>query len=156
MDNQEIVAHYPRPPRLEPTTRHLVVKFAGQIVAETRRGWRVLETGHPPTYYFPPQDVRLEWLVPQRRRSYCEWKGLAHYYDIVTPERRAREAAWAYPHPTPPFAELAGCLAFYAHLMDECLVNGAQVRPQAGGFYGGWITHDLIGPFKGDADFQGW
>lgn len=152
---REEVALYPRPPRLVATGRHLVVKFAGQVIAETRRGWRVLETGHPPTYYFPPSAVRLEWFVPQQRRTYCEWKGVAHYFDIVGPDRRVRDAAWAYASPTPAFADLAGCLAFYAHLMDECLVDGEQVRPQAGGFYGGWITPDLVGPFKGDPDFRG-
>jgi uncharacterized protein (DUF427 family) len=153
---QESVWDYPRPPRLEPTTRHLVVRCGGIVLAETRRGWRVLETSHPPVYYFPPQDVQLAYLRPSQRSSYCEWKGQAKYWSVMVGDRLLQDVAWCYPEPTPSFRPIAQHLAFYAGPMDECLVDGMIVTPQPGGFYGGWITPDVVGPFKGEPGTLFW
>lgn len=149
---RERVADYPRPPHLQHTSRVLRVEAFGQVIAETRRGLRVLETWHPPTYYLPVEDVDRGVLERLNARSLCEFKGVANYFDVVLGGRRIVSAAWSYPHPTPAFAPLAGHLAFYPSKLD-CFVDGERVRAQEGGFYGGWITADLIGPFKGDG---GW
>lgn len=153
---QESVWDYPRPPRLEPTAKRLRVVFGGVTLAETTRGLRVLETSHPPVYYFPPADVRMERLVPARGGSFCEWKGMAAYFDVEVGDKRAVTAAWTYPDPTPAFLAIKDHLAFYPHLMDACLVGDERARPQAGGFYGGWITGDVVGPFKGAPGSAGW
>jgi uncharacterized protein (DUF427 family) len=159
---QESVWDYPRPAIVRPSTRRVEVVFGGEILADTRAAWRALETSHPPTYYLPPQDVRMDRLVPLPGvGSVCEWKGPAVYFDIVAPQpegppRIARRAAWAYPRPTPAFAAIAGYIALYPGLMDACRVDGEAVRPQEGGFYGGWITPDVVGPFKGGPGTQGW
>ncbi len=153
---QESVWDYPRPPRLERTTRHIEVRFDGQVLAETRRALRVLETSHPPVYYLPEQDVRMERLVRLARTSFCEWKGRAHYFDVVGDARRAAAVAWGYDDPSPPFEALTGHVALYAGPMDACLVDGERVTPQPGGFYGGWITRDVVGPFKGGPGSMGW
>ncbi|WP_299041842.1 DUF427 domain-containing protein [uncultured Thermosynechococcus sp.] len=153
---QESVWDYPRPPRLEPTAKHLRVVFNGVVIAETRRGQRVLETSHPPVYYFPPEDVQSQYLVPSPRRTFCEWKGQGAYYHVRVGDRQANHAAWYYPEPTPAFAALRNYIAFYAGLMDECTVDGVVALPQPGGFYGGWITPDIVGPFKGAPETWGW
>jgi uncharacterized protein (DUF427 family) len=153
---QESVWDYPRPPRLEQTQRHIQVIFNGVTIADTRRAWRVLETSHPPTYYIPPEDIRMEYLQPGHGRSFCEWKGPAGYYTIVVNDKRAENAGWAYPNPTPGFASIRSHVAFYAGLMDACFVDGERVRPQPGDFYGGWITGDVVGPFKGEPGSWGW
>lgn len=153
---QESVWSYPRPPAIEPVARHLRVVLGGVVIAETRRGHRVLETSHPPVYYFPVEDVRVEHLVPVNGESVCEWKGVATYYDVVAGGRRAARAVWSYPRPAPRFAAIAGHVAFYAGPMDECTVDGERVTPQPGGFYGGWITRDVVGPFKGVPGSAGW
>jgi len=153
---QESVWDYPRPPRLEPTQRHLLVRFAGCVIAETRRGQRVLETSHPPVFYFPPGDVRGELLAPARGATLCEWKGAARYWDVRVENRVAREAAWSYPAPVGAFASIRDHLAFYAGRVDECFVDGERVTPQPGGFYGGWITQHVVGPFKGGPGSAGW
>lgn len=154
---QESVWDYPRPARCEATTAHLTVRFDGVVVADTRRGYRALETSHPPTYYFPPEDVRQEVLVSRPGTTVCEWKGAAHYWTIEGPSgRRAQGSVWAYPEPFEEFKEIAGYFAFYVKDMDLCTVNGAAARPQPGGFYAGWVTPDLAGPFKGDKGSAGW
>ena len=153
---QESVWDYPRPPRLEETSRRLQIVFAGHILADTRRAYRVLETSHPPVYYLPPEDIGMEYLVPAEGTSFCEWKGLAGYYTVQIGERVAPKAAWYYPSPTPAFLPMRGFVAFYAGSMDECTVDGELVIPQPGGFYGGWITSDVVGPFKGEAGTWGW
>jgi len=154
--NTESSWDYPRPPRLEPTQRHLRVLFAGQVIAETRRAWRVLETRHPPVYYIPPQDVRMDLLVPSTRHTYCEYKGEASYWTAKVGESVSPDAAWSYLNPNPPYDQLRGHLAFYAGRVDECLVDGEKVTPQAGDFYGGWITADVTGPFKGEPGTNNW
>lgn len=153
---QESVWDYPRPPRLEPTTAHLVVELAGTVVAETRRGARVLETSQPPAYYFPPEDVRTDLLVPSTTRTFCEWKGQATYAAVVVGDRRSPDAAWCYPSPTPPFAAIRGWWAFYPQRVDACRVDGEQAEGNEGAFYGGWVTSRVVGPFKGGPGTAHW
>ena len=146
---QESVWDYPRPPRLEAITSHLLVVFDGLTVAETRAGFRVLETSHPPVYYFPPGGVNPAMLRPEGGESFCEYKGLAAYASVIGPTKVAERCAWVYRRPSAAFAELAGCYAFYAAAMDLCSVDGEVATPQPGGFYGGWVTATVAGPFKG-------
>lgn len=153
---QESVWDYPRPPRLEPCSRRIRVVVDDTVIADSQRAQRVLETSHPPVYYVPPEDVRIELLKASARQSWCEWKGTARYFDIVLGQRKIADAAWAYPAPTAAFEPIRGYVAFYPHLMDACFVDDEQVKPQAGGFYGGWITDDIVGPFKGEAGTRGW
>jgi uncharacterized protein (DUF427 family) len=154
--DQESVWDYPRPPRLEPTSRHLKIVFNGVTIADTRRAYRVLETSHPPVYYLPPDDIKMQFLVPASGTSYCEFKGSAGYYDVALAGRIAEKAAWSYASPTPEFAPISGYVAFYAGKMDACFVDDEQVEPQPGEFYGGWITGDIVGPFKGAPGTYGW
>lgn len=153
---QESVWDYPRPPRLEPTSRHICVVFAGEVIAETRRAYRVLETSHPPVYYIPPEDIQMQYIERADGSSFCEFKGRAAYYTVVVGGQRASDAAWYYLSPTPTFAPIAGAVAFYAGKMDACYVDDELVTPQPGGFYGGWITSDVVGPFKGGPGTWGW
>ncbi|HBL29650.1 MAG TPA: hypothetical protein DD490_22680 [Acidobacteria bacterium] len=153
---QESVWDYPRPPRVEATSRHLQVIFNGVVIADTVRAMRVLETSHPPVYYFPPEDVRRDLLHENEDGSWCEWKGLARYYDIEVGDRRAASAAWYFPLPSRIYEEMMGWIAFYPQRVDRCLVDGEVVVPQPGGFYGGWITRDVVGPFKGEPGTEGW
>jgi uncharacterized protein (DUF427 family) len=146
---QESVWDYPRPPLTETTDEHVIVMFNGITVVDTTRALRVLETSHPPNYYIPPADVDMNRLVRTAATSVCEWKGQAAYFDVVDGGRRAENAAWSYHDPTLDFAELNGYLAFYAGRVDACFVDGERVIPQPGGFYGGWITGRIVGPFKG-------
>jgi uncharacterized protein (DUF427 family) len=147
---QESVWDYPRPPRLEEADARIKVVFGGVMLAYTSRAKRILETRHPPVYYVPPEDVRMEHLMPSDGASFCEWKGIARYYDIETDERSERRAAWFYPDPAPAYTELKDHIAFYPSLMDTCWVDREKVRAQEGGFYGGWITSNIVGPFKDD------
>ena len=153
---QESVWDYPRPAIAERTPKRLQVILGGQVIADTTRGVRTLETSHPPTYYFPPDDVADGALVPVRGSSLCEWKGQARYFDVVGGGVRAERGAWAYDAPTAGFTVLAGYVAFMPSQMEACLVDGERARPQEGGFYGGWITDDLAGPFKGPPGTRFW
>jgi uncharacterized protein (DUF427 family) len=152
----ESVWDYPRPPRLEPTDRHIVIRHSGRIVADSRRALRLLETSHPPVYYLPPTDVDDALLVRAPGTSFCEWKGRAEYWDLVIGRERLERIAWSYPEPVRTYEALRDHFAFYAGRLDECAVDGAEVIPQPGGFYGGWITGDLVGPFKGSPGTGGW
>ena len=152
----ESVWDYPRPPRAEPSTRRIRVVFGGVTVADTTHAIRVLETSHPPAYYVPPEDVRSEYLRPSRRRTYCEFKGQASYYDLVAGEREVRDAAWYYPDPNERFAAIRDHVAFYPGRVDACFVDEEEVVAQAGDFYGGWLTSDIEGPFKGGPGTAGW
>jgi uncharacterized protein (DUF427 family) len=147
--NVECVWDYPRPPRLEDCSRELRVVFGGVPIAASRRSKRILETSHPPVYYFPPADVQMEHLIPSRTATFCEWKGTAAYYDVVVGDHAVADAAWTYPEPSRGFAGIRGYVAFYPNRMDACYVDGERVRCQEGDFYGGWITSDIEGPFKG-------
>ena len=153
---QESVWDYPRPAVAERTDKRLRVMFGGRTIAETTRGVRTLETSHPPTYYVPPDDVADGVLLPVPGRSLCEWKGQARYFDVAAGGQRAERAAWTYDDPTPGFAILAGYVAFMPGAMDACYVGEERARPQEGGFYGGWITDDLAGPFKGPPGTRFW
>jgi len=152
----ESVWDYPRPPRIEATARRVRVLFDGEVIAETTRALRLLETSHPPVYYIPLADVRREYLVPSRRHSFCEFKGRADYFTLAHDGQRAPEAAWSYPRPSPGYEQLADHVAFYPGRVDACFVDDERVEPQAGDFYGGWITADIVGPFKGGAGTAGW
>ena len=153
---QESVWDYPRPPRVEAVTKHIQVYFNGVLIAETRAAKRVLETSHPPVYYIPPADVRLEYRRASEKQTFCEFKGAAQYYDIIVGEKRAENAAWFYPHPARDYEMIRDHIAFYPQMMDGCYVDGERVTPQPGNFYGGWITRDIVGPFKGEPGSRGW
>lgn len=153
---QESVWDYPRPPRAERTPRRIRAVVDELLLADSTGAVRVLETSHPPTYYVPPADVRMDLLVPAAGSSVCEWKGRARYYDAVIEGRRFERVAWCYPDPTPAFEALRGYLAFYLPALDAAYVDAERARPQPGGFYGGWITSDLVGPFKGVPGSSGW
>lgn len=154
---QESVWDYPRPPRLERTNRHLKVVVDGQVIAETSNAYRMLETSHPPTYYFPPEDVRTDLLLKRlNNSSFCEFKGRAVYWDIVTENAEKQAAAWSYPQPSGTYEAIKDYLSFYASRVDACYVDGEKVQAQQGDFYGGWITADIVGPFKGGAGTWGW
>ncbi len=146
---QESVWDYPRPPRLEASKKRIQVICNQILIADTQNSQRVLETSHPPVYYLPPEDLKMEYLVLSPHQSFCEWKGTAKYYNLVFPDRQIVNCAWFYPHPTPAFSPIKDYIAFYPGLMDACYVDGEKVTPQPGGFYGGWITKDILGPFKG-------
>lgn len=146
----ERVADYPRPPALVVCDQRIEVIALGEVLVQTNVSLRVLETFHPPTVYVPPEAVRLDLLEPAAGRSFCEWKGVARYFSVVVGERRLERALWSYPQPTEGFAALAGWFALYPALMDGCWLDGERVQPQPGGFYGGWITSAVQGPFKGD------
>lgn len=152
---QESVWDYPRPPRLEQSGRHVVVRLGDVILADTRRAWRVMETSHPPSWYLPPDDVAMDHLRQAPGRSLCEWKGQADYLDVAVDEIVLPRVAWRYRNPVPAFAPITGHIAFYPGAL-ECTVDGQQVQAQPGGFYGGWITPDVVGPFKGDEGTRGW
>ncbi len=152
---QESVWDYPRPPRLERTAQHVVIRREGVLVAETRRPLRVLETSHPPTYYVPPEDVDRSLLVPVARRTWCEWKGEASYADLVVGSVHVPGACWWYDEPTVAFAALAGAIAFYPELVEATL-DGERVLGVPGGFYGSWVTSRVAGPFKGGPGTEWW
>jgi uncharacterized protein (DUF427 family) len=154
---QESAWDYPRPPAVVASRRHVRVEHAGVVVADSHRALRVLETAGAPVWYLPPDDVRLDLLRPARGpETVCEWKGRASYFDLVVRDRVAPRAAWQYAHPEPGYAAIAGCIAFYPGRIDAALVDGERAMPQAGGFYGGWVTPDVVGPFKGDPGTEGW
>ena len=147
---------YPRPPALEPVTDRIRVIVDGLVIADTTSAYRVLETSQPPAYYLPPADLDLDRLRPTLSRTFCEWKGQASYWSVVTDGRVVEDAAWSYAAPTARFAAIAGHLAFYAQKADECWVGDDRVRANEGNFYGGWITDRVVGPFKGGAGTAWW
>lgn len=152
----EDVWSYPRPPALQPVPRPVRILFGGCMIASTDAALRVLETSHPPVYYLPFEAFMDGALEPAAGSSFCEWKGLARYWSIQAGGRRAERVAWSYPEPAPAFEALRDHVAVYAGPMDACFVGDEQVVPQPGGFYGGWITSDLKGPFKGVPGSMGW
>ena len=153
---QESVWDYPRPPRVEPSAETVEVHLGGVVVARTTASYRVLETSHPPTYYLPREAFAEGVLRPAEGSSFCEWKGVASYSDLVAGTAVAARAAWCYPDPAPGFEAIAGHVAVYPALVDRCTVDGEVVEPQPGGFYGGWITSRVTGPFKGAPGTRGW
>lgn len=153
---QESVWDYPRPPRAERTTEHVVVHLGGRVVADTRDAVRVLETSHPPTYYVPRAAFVEGVLVEVPGTTVCEFKGVAHYLDLRVDDVVAARAAWWYPEPRPGYELLVDRVAVYPGRVDRCEVDGERVQPQDGDFYGGWITSRVVGPFKGAPGTRGW
>lgn len=153
---QESVWDYPRPPSLVPDDRLVVVVLGGEQVCRSQHALRVLETSHPPVWYLPRSDWLPGALQPATGTSYCEWKGVAHYLTVMGGDRSPERAAWTYPQPVPAYAALEGMVAVYPELMDACSVAGEPVRAQDGGFYGGWVTGEVVGPFKGAPGSTSW
>jgi uncharacterized protein (DUF427 family) len=154
---KESVWDYPRPPRVEPLDRHVRVVLGGETIAESDRALRVLETASPPTIYIPREDVREGVLTPaEDAHTYCEWKGTASYVHAEAGGKRANRAAWFYPDPKPGFEQLRDHLAFYPRRVDAAYLDDEQVTPQPGAYYGGWITQEIEGPFKGEPGTEGW
>ena len=147
---------FPRPPELVQWHERVEITLAGVRIASTSEAWSVLETSHPPTYYLPPDAFRGGSLQPAEGTTFCEWKGTARYLDVVAGEWVAPRSAWTYPSPTDGFAVLRDHVAVYPAAMESCTVDGEPVLPQPGGFYGGWVTPRVVGPFKGDPGTHGW
>lgn len=152
---QESVWDYPRPPICRGDKRRITVVLDRHVIADTRNAMRVLETASPPTIYIPPDDIDLSVLQRTAGTSFCEWKGSAGYWSLVTPEARIKDVAWSYDSINPRFAEIEGFLCFYPGKIP-CLIDGETVRPQEGGFYGGWVTNEIAGPWKGARGTGGW
>jgi uncharacterized protein (DUF427 family) len=153
---RERAADYPRPPRLERSTRRVRVVLGGETIVDSGDCWRVLETWHPPSWYIPADAFAPGTLLPAAGSSVCEWKGKARYFDLAAGGKVVPRGAWSYPDPTPTFAPIAGHVALYAGRVDACLVDEERVTPQPGDFYGGWITADVEGPFKGAPGTMHW
>ena len=155
--NVESVWDYPRPPRLELVPQRIRIVHTGVSVVDTNAALRILETSHPPVYYIPRESVAPGLLRPSaRRQSFCEFKGLAGYWDLVADGATVSDVAWSYDWPVATYGRMAGHMAFYASKVDECWVDNERVVAQPGDFYGGWITLNLRGPFKGTPDTLGW
>lgn len=149
-EDQESVWDYPRPPALSEDDRLIQVYLDNTLIAESRKAIRVLETASPPTFYIPKEDVQMQYLNAASGSSHCEWKGKAQYWDVIAPENKAVKAAWSYEDPYKEFQQIAGYISFYPSKL-KCMVDGEQVRPQPGGFYGGWVTSEIVGPVKGES-----
>ena len=152
----ESVWDYPRPPAIEPCTRRVRIELGGRVIADSHAALRILETSHPPTIYIPPADVAADCLASAPGRSLCEFKGVATYFDLVAGARCEPAAAWTYRDPVARYAALRDHIAVYPGRMDACWLDDERVRSQEGDFYGGWITADVVGPFKGGLGTAGW
>lgn len=152
----ENVWDYPRPPSIAPSDEHIVVTFGGITIADTTASYRICETSHPPTYYLPISSFADGVLQPVDGSTWCEWKGAAAYFDVVTESATIPAGAWTYPTPNAGFADLVDHLAIYPGKVDECTIDGEVVQAQEGDFYGGWITSRVSGPFKGAPGTLGW
>ncbi|HUP15971.1 MAG TPA: DUF427 domain-containing protein [Acidimicrobiia bacterium] len=153
---RESVWDYPRPPRVETTDRLVRVEFADRVIAESSRSLRVLETSHPPVFYIPRSDFVASFIRPSTQTSFCEFKGEASYLDVVVEDRVAPDAGWEYPDPSRGYEALQDHVAFYPGRVGACFVDGERVKSQDGGFYGGWVTAEIVGPFKDAAGTRGW
>ncbi|WP_340102639.1 DUF427 domain-containing protein [Rhodohalobacter sp. 8-1] len=154
-DGEESVWDYPRPPSTVPDDRKVEVRWMGQLIAQTEKSIRVLETASPPTFYLPPTDVNTSYLKESSGSSFCEWKGSATYWNIEINGRVLENAAWLYEDPNPAFRSIAGYFSFYPAKVD-CYVDDIRVKPQPGSFYGGWMTPEIVGPVKGEPGSGGW
>ena len=148
---QESVWDYPRPPKIDPDSREVLVIFANKIIARSTKAIRILETASPPTFYIPASDINSKYMSKAKGESKCEWKGEAIYWDVIVDKEKAARAAWSYPKPFSDYAKIKSYLAFYPSKV-HCYVNGEPVKPQPGGFYGGWITKEIVGPVKGESE----
>jgi len=153
---QESVWDYPRPPKMEKVSKHLKIFQGKNTIADTTRPVRILETSHPPVYYFPPENVNMEFLRENNKTTHCEWKGQAKYYDLIVEGKVIENIAWTYPSINEDYEEMEDYIAFYPGKLDACYVNGELVQAQPGDFYGGWVTSDIVGPFKGAPGTWGW
>jgi uncharacterized protein (DUF427 family) len=152
----ESVWDYPRPPAILPEPRAVLISVDGETIASSERAIRVCETAGGPVVYIPEQDVVDGVLRPSSGHgSYCEWKGAASYFDVIADGKAIPQAVWTYANPSPGFEQLAGHFSFYPALV-ECRLAGEAVRPQPGGFYGGWMTDEITGPVKGEPGTGGW
>lgn len=155
-EGQESVWDYPRPPRVEAVTMRVRVVFSGVTVADSTNAQRALETSHPPVYYLPQSDLDMAYLTPTERTTFCEFKGAARYWTLRVGDKEVANGAWSYPNPARGFEAIRGHLAFYPSKVDACYVGDERVQAQAGDFYGGWITSNVVGPFKGGPGTGGW
>lgn len=153
---QESVWDYPRPPRVEASSKRIRVVFNGETIADSTKAYRVLETSHPPVYYIPRDDVKMEYMSQTSRRTMCEFKGAASYFTLSVNGKTENNVAWAYDTPYPGYEKITGYIAIYPSRMEACYVDDERVQAQEGDFYGGWITSDIVGPFKGGAGTWGW
>lgn len=155
-EGQESVWDYPRPPKVDPTNKPIKVVFNGEVIADTTRAIRVLETSHPPTIYIPREDIKMEYFAQTGRHTFCEFKGMADYWRLDVNGKIVENAAWCYENPYEGYADIKGYLSFYPSKMDSCTINGEVVQAQEGHFYGGWVTSEIVGPFKGAPGTFGW
>ncbi len=153
---QESVWDYPRPPRVEAVEKPVRVEFGGRTIAESRKALRVLETAGAPVYYLPPEDVCMQYLERSPHSTLCEWKGISQYWSVRVGDLIAVNAAWSYPMPWAGYEAIQDYLAFHPGLMDACFVGSERARPQPGHYYGGWITSNIVGPFKGGPGSENW
>lgn len=156
LPGQESVWDYPRPPRVEKVQERIRIVSNGITIVDTMNAYRVLETSHPPSYYIPPIDINMEYLIPNSRRSFCEFKGEAAYWSLDVEGSRTINVGWSYHDPNQGYRQIKDYIAFYASKVDEAYVGDERVQAQAGDFYGGWITSNIVGPFKGGAGTFGW
>lgn len=148
ISHRESIWEYPRTPVVEPVRAHISVIHGGICIADTFRALRVVTNGHAPSYYLPPEDIRMELMQPSRRKTFCEWKGVASHYDLIVDDEVVRDAAWCFPEPARAFEPLRDYVAFYPERVDSCLIDGQLVRPEPQSSRGGWITPNLEGPFR--------
>ncbi|WP_421765424.1 DUF427 domain-containing protein [Ekhidna sp.] len=153
---QESVWDYPRPPAIEQYSKHIRIVFNETIILDTNHSFRILETSHPPSYYLPKSSFKKGVLIKTAKTSFCEFKGRAHYYNIVLDNQIVKDAAWGYDSPNHRYGAIKNHICVYAKLMEACFINHERVTPQPGGFYGGWITKNVVGPFKGVPNSWGW
>ena len=153
---QESVWDYPRPPIIEDVSQHVRVVFNGEVIADTRNAKRVLETSHPPSYYIPFEDLNTAYLTETSHKTFCEFKGRASYWNVQVRDQESVNAGWSYANPTQGFEEIKDYVTFYPSRVDACFVGDERVRAQEGDFYGGWITSNIVGPFKGGVGSRGW
>jgi len=157
MMNTESVWDYPRPPKIELFSGHVRIINDHQVLADSNKAYRILETSHPPTYYIPFEDINMEYLSQNSYSTFCEFKGRAGYFDLISKNSsRIQNVGWFYPSPNSKYSNLKNHVCFYASKLDECWVNDEKVLPQKGDFYGGWITSNIKGPFKGGPGTFGW
>lgn len=153
---QESIWDYPRPPKVELFEKNIRVEFAGRSIAETSISYKVMETASPPCYYIPQEFIKMEYLIKSNHKTLCEWKGSATYWSINVDGNISENAGWSYPVPWKGFELIKDHIAFFAGRVDGCFIDDEKVRPQAGDFYGGWITSNITGPFKGDPGTEHW
>jgi len=154
-EGQESVWDYPRPPRIDPDERTIVVKYQSELIAESKSTVRILETSSPPVFYIPDKDIDMSKLKEGTGSSLCEWKGWAIYWDVITEKETIENVGWSYPDPFPGYEEIRNYVSFYPARL-ECFVDGERVLPQPGGYYGGWVTSEIVGPVKGEPGTGRW